>query len=201
MSPLKLYIFTEDKLGLVVARKIAAFLKFEIAHADELKGNSRLKANIKKYNEIAKRFPVLVLTDLDEKECAPTLFREWTQGFEVNRNLMLRINVREVEAWLFGDATGFAEFLGMEADNIPRNPESLLDPKQKLFSLIKSKSRKRRIREGLLPLHNSRLGPEYNTLLGEFVNEKFNLTEAQQNCQSLARAMKAMESVKKNITG
>lgn len=189
-----IYIFTEDELGLAVAKKIANELGFEIVHSNELKGNGRLKKNIRNYNEIANHYPVLVLTDLDSKECAPGLYKDWVSGLNVSENLHLRINVREIESWLFGDIENFAEFLGIRAGNMPVEPEEIADPKQELFNLVRKKSSKRRIKEGILPLNNSRLGPEYNSILIEFVRKKYNTKNAEKRCNSLARTIRCKSS-------
>lgn len=193
-----IYIYTEDLLGLTVATIIAEDLDFQIAHSDKLGGNRQLRANLKKYNQIAARFPVLVFTDLDERECAPTLIRQWTQGISPSKNLLLRVNVHEVESWLFGDQESFAEFLGIHPSNMPEDPEGLLNPKQTLFNLVRDKSKKREIKAGLLPSNNSGLGPEYNTLLCRFVRNHYSYRRAAPRCNSLERAVRALEALQES---
>jgi hypothetical protein len=53
-------------------------------------------------------------------------------------NLLLRVAVREVEAWLFAHKTAFAEFLGVSRDLIPDNVEQVENPKEFVVTLASS---------------------------------------------------------------
>ncbi|WP_219817567.1 hypothetical protein, partial [Rathayibacter tritici] len=42
--------------------------------------NNALRAKIGNFAKVSQRAPVIVFTDLDRKECAPSLVGEWRQG-------------------------------------------------------------------------------------------------------------------------
>jgi hypothetical protein len=81
--------------------------------------------------------PVLLMTDLDHVECAPVLIDDWCGRHPLPKNMLFRVAVREVEAWLLADREGFSKYSGVPVEKIPRNPESLDDPKQMLMKLIR----------------------------------------------------------------
>jgi hypothetical protein len=87
----------------------------------------------------------------------------------------------------------FAEFLGISVDLIPGDADRIPDPKQLLINLAK-KSRKRKLREAIVPEPNStaKIGKDYNGQLIEFVNESWQVASAQTNSPSLERAMNAL---------
>ena len=58
---------------------------------------------MRQFCEIARYQPVLVITDLDRVACAATLIRGWTANDTLPVTLLLRVAVREVEAWLLAD--------------------------------------------------------------------------------------------------
>jgi hypothetical protein len=50
-------------------------------------------------------------------------------------NLVFRVAVREIEAWLLADHVGMGKLLVAGATNLPRDPDLLVDPKQVLLQL------------------------------------------------------------------
>ncbi|MGL5066189.1 MAG: hypothetical protein ACRC62_39975, partial [Microcoleus sp.] len=108
-------------------------------------------------------------------------------------NLLFRIAVKEVEAWLLAHREAFAEFLGISVDLIPADVDKIPDPKQLLINLAK-KSKKRTLREAIVPDRNStsQIGKDYNGQLIQFVNSSWQVASAQTNSPSLERAMNAI---------
>lgn len=137
--------------------------------------------------------PYLILTDLDNKECAPTMIQEWLPETK-NPNLIFRIAVREVESWVLADRPGFAKFLGISPKKVAAKPDDLPDPKAYLINLAR-KSRKRAIREDIVPRQGStaKQGPAYNECLVSFVQEAWNPSNASLSSPSLERTIKAIE--------
>ena len=158
------------------------------------RGYGYLKRNIFGFNDASKGMPYLILTDLDTRECAPLMIREWLPVAR-NHNLIFRIAVREVESWLLADRFGFAKFLGIARDKLPKNPDDLSDPKAHLINLARI-SRKRDLREDILPRIRStaKQGPAYNERLVSFVREAWNPSKARQLSSSLERTLKALEA-------
>jgi hypothetical protein len=108
-------------------------------------------------------------------------------------NLLLRVAVREIEAWLLADIQGLAAFLGLKRLQT-QDVESLTDPKTSLLAEVK-KSRRRRLREDILPARrtSAKVGPRYNGALIEFVRGQWQPEEARRNSDSLDRMIKAID--------
>ena len=81
----------------------------------------------------------MVLTDLDDGPCPSDLIGGWLTSPR-HPNLILRVAVREVEAWLLADAGNLAKFLGIDEARIPAIPEEIRDPKAMLVELARQLS-------------------------------------------------------------
>lgn len=156
-------------------------------------GNQYLRRTINGFNNAAKGTPFLVLTDLDRFECPQALIDDWLNAPK-HANLLLRVAVREAEAWLLADAANFAGFLGIRLELVPENIEAIEDPKQTLINLAR-RSPRRNIREDLCPRPNStsRVGPNYNGRLASFVSSNWRPELARAKSESLDRAIMRLE--------
>lgn len=189
-------LVVEDDLSESVLRRILNDVRSDL-QVDRVLGNTGfgyIKANLLKFNRAAAGIPFIILADLDNKPCAPGLVAAWSQHSRLHSNILFRVAVREVESWLLADRGGLAGFLSVAANSIPRAPDALPDPKQTLVNAA-AKSRKREVREGVAPATGStaKQGPTYNSDLGRFVREQWDLQEASGNSNSLARAVAALE--------
>jgi hypothetical protein len=121
------------------------------------------------------------------------LIDDWI-NFELNRNLIFRIAVREVEAWLLADIKGLSKFFNVSASNFPNNPEAEEDPKSTIIKLA-GKSRIRRIREDITPIgRGASIGPNYTGCLGEFIMQNWSVENAIKKSKSLEKAYKKLEN-------
>jgi hypothetical protein len=92
------------------------------------------------------------------------------------------------------DRVGFSKYLGVSIVHLPLSPELEMDAKRKLIS-IAARSRKRSIKEDIVPKNdNALVGPNYNGRLGEYVLNYWDIDEAIQNCESLKRAVRCLET-------
>ncbi|WP_199247054.1 hypothetical protein [[Phormidium] sp. ETS-05] len=155
-------------------------------------GYGYLKKILPGLNHAAQGMTYLVLTDLDRGECPLALISEWLRQPK-HPNLILRVAVKEVEAWLLAHREAFAEFLGISVDLIPVDVDAIPDPKQTLINLAR-KSRKRLLREAIVPVAKStaQIGKDYNGQLIQFVQQNWQAASAQANSPSLKRAMNAL---------
>lgn len=195
-------LVAEDILGLAMGRRL-------LQEQDELtvwretnaRGCSAIKQDIGKYDAMARNgFPVFVLTDLDSRACCRLLLDEWLgDHHEPNQNLLLRICVREAEAWLLADPAPLARLLRLPMARFPARPEELPDPKRALLRLAKDAPA--RVRRGLLPAPGSTaiIGPAYNDLLVPLV-AKFNLADAATRSPSLAKARLRLAELAARVT-
>ena len=148
-------------------------------------GNVYIKNNIRAFNEAARFIQYIILTDLDDIECPPTFIENWIP-FKKSPSLLFSIAVREAESWLLADRKSFADFFGISKARITKDPESINDIKQYIVSLVQH-SKKRTIREGLLPKGTARVGILYNALLEQYIVSSWNTYEAAISSKSLNR--------------
>jgi hypothetical protein len=189
-----IHLAVEDLLSEAVLRML---LKqsgkiFAVGSCFRRRGFGYLRKKIEGFNNAAKGTPFLVLTDLDQSECAPILLREWLISPK-HANLIFRVAVKAVESWLLAHRKALARFLGISENQIPSNPDEIENPKQFLIQLA-AKSRKREIREAIVPAPGSTafIGPDYNGKLIEFVEREWQVFEAAKNSPSLGRAFAAI---------
>ncbi len=164
-----------------------------------LRGNDYLRRRMRDFNQIAAHYgPVLVLTDLDRPQsCPPQLVREWTRGMSPSPDLLVRVAVLEIEAWIMADRMGLAEWLGVAPNVVTRRPEEILDPKRELTALAR-RSRIRNRRSGMVrELRDGSFipGPDYNTQLGGFANGRWDPEAARLLSPSLDRAIRTIEGI------
>ncbi len=184
-------IAVEDELSGAVMCRLILFSgrNFTINRVFNARGNVRLKSGMNKFREASRVLPHIVLTDLDSCPCPPELIEKWNAK-QLPSQLLFRIAVREVEAWLMADRAGIAEFLHIAASKVPQAPETEADPKRTLINLAR-KSRKRRLAQEIVPEVGSsaKIGPLYNSHFVNFVNTCWNIEQARLCAPSLDRAL------------
>lgn len=185
----------EDMLSETVLRKLlrCSAVDYLVGQTHPANGYGWIKKKIKGLNAAAKGMPYLVLADLDTCECAPVLIRQWL-GLPRHPNLLLRVAVREVEAWVLGCRESFAAFLGVHENRIPANVDEIRDPKEFLVNLAR-RSRNGDIRLDIVPQDGStaKVGPNYNGRLISFVEGQWDPTVAKEHSLSLKKAMEALD--------
>jgi hypothetical protein len=189
-----IHLVVEDELTARVAEKLIVQSKFQVGRTDIRRGFGNIKNSIANFNQAARMTPFLIITDLDNHPCPVEMRNEWITVSQ-HHNLIFRIAVREAEAWLLADRQRFATFLHVSKDIITRDPENLPDPKSALMQIVK-RSKKRNIREDILPEGDARIGPNYNARLSDFVVNCWDIATARQNAPSLERAIRALETFK-----
>jgi hypothetical protein len=189
---LHMHVVYEDAVSLAIMERLIEIHSDRLAIGDHHHGRgfSRIKTNIAKYNAAAQHMPFFVLTDLDTKQCAPKLIAQWLPG-KMAPLLFFRIAVKEVESWLIADREGLAAYLGISVANLSRDPDSLIDPKEEIFRLVR-KSRSRSMKQDIIPEGKARIGPGYNDALPKFVRSTWNPEAARKFSPSLDKALHAL---------
>ncbi|MFN8206148.1 MAG: DUF4276 family protein [Bacteroidales bacterium] len=190
MNSIPLKLVFEDLLSEFVMKKLVEKTgRYLITNSYPGGGYGYIKKNIDRFSEASRAVPFFILTDLDQAICANVLKREWLKR-EPHPNLIFRIAVREVEAWLLADIEGFSKFSGRNLTSIiPKNTELIQNPKEFLIQLIR-KSRFRTIREDIIPKDAfANIGPNYNQQLCIYVNNFWDLDNAVKHSDSLRRAV------------
>jgi hypothetical protein len=159
------------------------------------RGKLGIDADLPKYANAAKSSPYLIVRDLDQDAaCAP----EWLAANAPKnggRWLVLRLAVREVEAWFLADVETAAKCLRVNVSNVPVEPDALADPKATIVELAR-RSTKKSIREHVAPgpRDSRKVGPQYEQLLIEWA-DKWRVDVAIKRSPSLRHAHKAVQRV------
>lgn len=188
---LDIALVVEDVLSLSVMEKVMAYTERGYAVIRPLNegGIDKIRMSLTKYRNASRVLAHVVLVDLDKAPCAAFMREQW--GMATLPDAMLfRVAVREVEAWVLADRSGFASFAGIPTSKVSQAPETLADPKQALINLVRQ-SRNRRLVTELVPEQGTSMskGPLYNERLGQFVREKWDVAAALQAAPSLKRTV------------
>lgn len=196
MNPVPVNLVVEDELSAAVLRKLLdeSEREYVVGATYGQAGIGYVKARLKAFNQAAKGMTYLVLVDLDRAECAPALVGHWLGEIPRHPNLLFRVAVREVEAWLLAHASAFARFAGIRESLIPRDVEAILNPKQCLIELV-SRSRSRELRRDIVPVpgSTSRQGPNYNAALVRFVLQDWDPRAAMHRSNSLTGLLRVLD--------
>ena len=191
MKPIPINIAVEDLLSEGVAKRLLNHVNrmYEIGAIFNRGGNGYLKKTAPGWNAAARGIPFFLLTDLDAEACPGQLLNDWMPG-GIHTNMIARVAVTEVEAWLLADKQAFSEFLSVPTKRLPDDPESVADPKALLVKLA-ARSPNRVLRQRLVPVLNStaKQGRDYNSCLLEFVLNHWNPDEAAGRSESLHRCL------------
>ncbi|MCY2929083.1 MAG: hypothetical protein NTV86_06235 [Planctomycetota bacterium] len=163
-------------------------------------GCSAIKDKCPAFANMAKAgVATLCITDLDRRPCASGLIRDWfgipsSSPIVLPPEVVFRVAVREVESWIMADREEWAKYIQIPKASFVVAPDSLLDPKQHLFSVIGRKGRKSFHKE-MLPRGTAHVGPRYNEIICEFVAEKWSPQRAAERSPSLLRAINALKKL------
>lgn len=196
-----IHLVVEDELSEVISRKILGeYLTGADLHVVTIgkRGKGYIKKRINDFNNQNNNLPFFVLADLDSDSCAPELLHQWLKR-PCRKNLVFRIAVREVEAWLLADTNGISNYFSMDHSYISKevkHPDNLSDPKHTLLSLVE-RSKKRNMIGDIVRKEGSSLkqGPGYNTRLTDFVINNWNTERARLNSESFNRAINALQKL------
>lgn len=186
-------VFEDELSEYVLSKLLSCFgTKYQTGYSYNAHGFGYIKAKINGFNQACKALPFLVLTDLDNYPCPLQLRDDWFSSTP-HPNMIFRVAVREVESWLLSDIEGFSSFTGVSRSNFPSKPELERDP-QKILIGIAKRSRKRVIREDIVPIsENAQIGPNYNGRLMEFVLNYWDIDNAMKRSESLRRAFISLD--------
>lgn len=198
MSVIPVNLAIEDELSEAVLRRILSYVDrgYAVGAAYRRGGFGYLRRTIAGWNRAAQGTPFIVLTDLDEYTCPRVLMEQWLQEPQ-HENLVFRVAVREVEAWLLADPENLAHYLRVRQARLPTDPDTLPDPKRAILDLAR-KSRSSDVRGRIVPKHGStaQQGPDYNGCLAGFVAADWNIGAATRLSPSLRRSVKRLATFK-----
>ncbi len=174
-------------------RRIAECVGTNMGNVFITGGKRRLDKQLSGYDNAAKFSPWCVVRDLDmDGSCAAELVSRLLP--HPAEHMRLRIAVRSIEAWMMADRERFARFLSVARSVVPRSPDDLDDLKETLVNLAR-KSKKRDVREGLVPGERSgrRVGVGYTSFVIEHVQTQWRPDVAASSSDSLRRCMESLK--------
>ncbi|MBX9782332.1 MAG: hypothetical protein K2X48_03465 [Chitinophagaceae bacterium] len=172
--------------------KMVSVFRPDISLYDSIgkRGNTYIKSKIKALNEASVHLPHIIITDLDDIECAPALIADWV-SFKLSKKLLFRIAEKEVEAWIMADRKNFARFLGVPVVKIPINTEQIANPKTELVNMAR-RSKRKQIKD-LISEGTAQTGPGYNLILQEFIFNQWDPVSAAEHNVSLSKAIERLK--------
>lgn len=171
---------------------------------------SQVKASIPNYNQLAKTYPVVLLTDLDDDPCAPIGKQVLLNGITKSRDFIVNFAVDEVEAWLMADLKGFAHYFGIPESSMPVSkpqkmsghkalPELDVPLKSSWFfthQLIhQSTNAERKAQVAVSPTDKNIKGKEYNLAVVPFIRDHWNPEVARLASDSLNRMIQRLHAL------
>lgn len=167
-----------------------------VAEIRGLSGFGQIKVSLPAFNNAAATGrPYIVLTDLDiHVRCPGQLLAAWLPRVTPSPNLIFRVAVKEVEAWLLADRVNLAEHLHVNLHKMPIRVERLKDPKVKIVKLVQYSSSDE-IQQDMLPENGStaEVGRCFERVLLNFVRQHWDIDQAASNSRSLTRAIAAID--------
>lgn len=194
-------IATEDELSESVALRLVAEVQPALQVTQKLRKNGfgYLRSKMASWCEVARHQPVLLLTDLDRVACPVEMLRQWHGTLAVPANLLMRLAIREVEAWLLADHEAMRKLLG-ERGRLPTEPEQLPDPKAALLQLA-AKYAPRDVRADLVQTKGAMAsqGIGYNDRLTHWVQTCWQPERAAERAPSLAKTRLRLQELARRV--
>jgi hypothetical protein len=209
---MKGFIVGEDVANIEIIRKVLKYCsnEFEIIQQLPSRGG-QLKNQILNFNKLADSFPVILLMDLDEKDCAPIVLQHFFRDTVKNNHFIFNIANDEAEAWLMADRTNFSEYFRVPIEKIPL-PKQIRNKKEFYFEMdfpykssyymvnqIIPSSRIKEFKEQMIPQNGAKKGKEYNSALTPFIKKHWNIDSARLNSDSLNRMINRIDRLISDI--
>jgi len=206
---MKVYIVGEDAVTTSIIKRILIYCSdcFEIISELPARGG-QVKSKIKEFNELSNFYPVVLLIDLDNDDCAPLLLNRLIEN--KNDNFIFNIAVDEAEAWLMADKEGFSTYFKLKPEDMPSACKTKQGGKKALIEMefpykssmflthdLINKSKSVEYKQQLTPKRGASKGPEYNSCILPFIQSAWNIDNARQNSDSLNRMILRIENLSK----
>jgi hypothetical protein len=207
---MNVYIVGEDPVTYAIIKRVLAHCSNDFNILSELPARGgQVKSQINKFNQLALAHPVILLIDLDAETCAPALIRKLIPG--KNKNFILNIAVDEAEAWLMADREGFSEYFKIKIEDIPSSHQTKQGGRKALTEMkfgyksslyltreLVKKIKHAEFKQQLTPKKGATKGPEYNSCLLPFIQNKWDINNACRNTDSLNRMIGRIQDLIQN---
>ena len=208
---MNVYIVGEDPVTYAVIKRVLAYCSNDFNILLELPARGgQVRSQMDKFNLLSRTDPVILLTDLDAETCAPELINKLIRN--KNKNFILNVAVDEAEAWLMADREGFAEYFKIKIADMPLAHQTRQGGRKALTEMefgyksslfltheLVKKIKHAEYKQQLTPKKGATKGPEYNSCLLPFIQNKWDIDNARRNTNSLDRMIGRMHSLIQNI--
>lgn len=186
---------TEGMIDGVVAQKMLDAVGLKPGTHYPCGGKSGVDRRIAKYNSAARNIPWFVLRDQNSAPCPGGIVANLVP--QLAPLLCFRIVPHAIEAWLMGDRSAFANFFRVRVAQVPTEPELVPNPKRTLVDVIRHSSKPEIIKDMTpRPASGTTVGPNYESVLTEFVCEHWDLHKAKIICPALDRALTRLSELR-----
>ena len=190
----QLVLIVEDALSEAVARKIirASNEGYQVVNVQSW-SKDIISSRIGNINKSAAGFKYFVLTDQDTPDrCPPDAIKKLPDP--IHPNLLYRFAVMEIESWVMAHREAISTFLRVPLSRIPEDTDTINNPKEYLISLAR-KSKAGKIKKDIVPFagSTSKVGPDYNGRLIEFIWKYWDVKIASKYSPSLQRTLKRLK--------
>jgi len=196
---MKVYIVGEDPVTYAIIKKVLFYCSADFEIIAELPARGgQVKSKIAEFNKLSETYPVVLLIDLDNNDCAPQLMQQLVK--DKNKNFIFNIAVDEAEAWLMADREGFASYFKIKVSDMPSAHQTKQGGRKMLTEMyfaykssmylthvLIKKSKKSEYIQQLSPKKGAAKGPEYNSCILPFIQNAWNIDNARKNSDSLNR--------------
>ena len=172
----------------VFVRECYGQLGIPIATVYGKRGIDYIRAKANAFAVRGRYCPILILADfMDMKSVCPSEARHALVQVS-EQHTLVRLAVRELEAWVLASRAELARFLRVPLTRVPENPDLVVDPKGTLVNLARSSSSSK-IREMFVPRLDSSasVGIGYVEGLSAFMADYWDLDSARSSSESLSR--------------
>ena len=115
---MRVFIVGEDDVTLAIIRRVLVYCSDDFEIISELPAHGgQVKNKIKEFNKLSESYPVVLLIDLDNDDCAPLLIKKLVK--DKNKDFIFNIAVDEAEAWLMADRENFASYFKIKMEDMP----------------------------------------------------------------------------------
>jgi hypothetical protein len=195
---------TEDELSEIVGLRLLAEVHelLQVGLLLRKGGNGYLRSRIRNFCKLAEHQPLLLITDLDSWPCPAVLRGQWFGRLAQPTNMLVRVAVREIEAWILADHHAAELLLGARClPRLPMQSDTLSDPKATLLALAKQATREIRSDLCFETASGLKQGIGYNARLGTVVRDIWNPRRAAAHSDSLNRARKRLREWGEGLRG
>jgi hypothetical protein len=185
-------LLVEGELDSIVAGRILVEVGLVVGRPFGRSGRNDFFQRLPRYNQAAQYSRWMALVDLETTQaCVPGFVARHLPN--PSPYMRFRVAVHAIESWLLADGGALARFLRVQPIRIPQDPDAILRPKVALINIARH-STSAQIRSGLVPRHGSGAsqGPQYISLMQDFIVNRWRPRVAAELSPSLARCLAAL---------